>query len=87
MRENYKSFKGTNLTVDEGTDPVSRTTSEEKVGGGRWGRRFPTDSSRIDVGVCYTRGARSRRLCGVVEKEGALGAGGGIRTTAWMARK
>ena len=29
----------------------------EGVGGGG-GRRFPTASCRVDVGVCYTRGAR-----------------------------
>ena len=44
-----------------------------------------TSLGRKDVGVCYTRGARSR----VVEKEGALGGGGGggIAAAAWMAPK
>ena len=33
------------------------------LGGGEVGgeRGFPTALGRIDVGVCYTRGARSRR--------------------------
>ena len=35
----------------------------EEVGGlGRKG--FLTALGRIDVGICYTRGARSRRWCG-----------------------
>ena len=28
------------------------------------GEGFPRALCRIDVGVCYTRGARSRRWCG-----------------------
>ena len=33
--------------------------------GGRCRKDFEnTSSGRIDVGVCYTRGARSRRWCG-----------------------
>ena len=41
--------------------------------------------SRIDVGVCYTRGARSRRWCRWWEKRG--GVGGGITAAAWTALK
>ena len=43
------------------------------------GKGFPTALCRIDVGVCYTRGARSRRWCG-------WWGGGRIGATAWMAR-
>ena len=44
---------------------------EERGGGcrGRGGGAL----GRIDVGVCYTRGARSRRWCGWWGKVGALG--------------
>ena len=47
-------------------NPVSRITGEGKAefltasGGGEGAKK----SCRIDVGVCYTRGARSRRWCG-----------------------
>ena len=52
--------------------PVSRTTSEERaessrgwMGGGEVGAKgFSIALCRIDVGVCYTRGSRSRRWCG-----------------------
>ena len=63
MRGNYKSY------------PVSRTTSEERAErsrgwgwrgerGGERGERVSPTSGRMDVGVCYTRGAMSRRWCG-----------------------
>ena len=38
------------------------------------GRRFPTAFlGRIDVGDCYTRGARSRRWCGWWGRRGLCG--------------
>ena len=40
-------------------------------------KKFLTALGRIDVGVCYTRGASSRRWCGAWERRGRLGAGGG----------
>ena len=41
--------------------PVSRTTSEERAEGLRvvGSKMIITAICRIDVGVCYTRGARS----------------------------
>ena len=33
----------------------------------------PTALGRIDVGVCYTRGARSRRWCGLWRRRGRFG--------------
>ena len=50
-------------------------------GGGA--KRFSTGLCRIDVGACYTRGARSRRW----GRRGGLGGGGSSRATSWMARK
>ena len=58
--------------------PVSRTTSEDKSecskGWGGWAKRVLTALGRIDVGACYTRGARSRRWC---ERWGRRGVGWG----------
>ena len=49
----------------------------EGVGGGRVGAKgFLTALGRIDVGVCYTRGARSRRWCGWWGRRGRWGGGG-----------
>ena len=45
----------------------------EGVGGG--GTRVLTALGRIDVGVCYTRGARSRRWCGWWGRRGVGGGG------------
>ena len=70
VRRNYESFKG-DISDGFGRNApvyhvysVSRTTSEERVECSRgWGlgqQGFPTALCRIDVGVCYTRGARSR---------------------------
>ena len=83
VHENYKSFKRTNLTVVNRKNasvyyvcPISRTTSEERVKCSKgWvasegGRGFFTAFGRIDVGACYTRGARSRRCSGGGEGEG-----------------
>ena len=55
---------------------------EECGGGGpgRGGRAL----GRIDVGVCYTRGARSRRWWGWWVKEGALGTGVGGNCSSGM---
>ena len=56
----------------------------EGVGGGG----FPTALCRTDVGVCYTRGARSRRWCWWWGMRGRGEVGGGrIGAKAWMARK
>ena len=62
---------------------INRTTSEERAEHSRgWGegggteRVFqPTSSGRIDVGVCYTRGTRSRRWCGWWGRRGRWGGG------------
>ena len=45
-------------------------------GGGLGGEEFPTGLGRVDVGVCYTRGARSRRWCGWWGRRGRWGRGG-----------
>ena len=53
------------------------------MGGGGWGGEggggakgfLKTSSGRIDVGVCYTRGATSRRWCGWWERRGRWGGG------------
>ena len=51
---------------------------------GRAGRAL----GRIDVGVCYTRGARSRRWCGWWGRRGRWGLGWvGIAAAAWTALK
>ena len=53
-------------------------------GGGKGGRA----SGRIDVGVCYTHGARSRRWCGWWGRRGRWGRGWvGIAAAAWTALK
>ena len=78
VRGNYKPFKGTYLTVVEGThqvnrvypafiQPVRRGRSVRLGGGG--GRGIPTALGRVNVyllGACYTRGARSRQSCGYI---------------------
>ena len=46
-------------------------------GGVGKGREFPTALGRIDVGTCYTRGARSRRWCGWWGRRGRLRGGEG----------
>ena len=43
------------------------------MGGGAKG--FSTALGRIDIGVCYTRGARSRRWCGWWGRRGRWGRG------------
>ena len=51
-------------------------------GRGREGRAL----GRIDVGVCHTRGARSRRWCGWRGRRGRWGRGClGIAAAAWTA--
>ena len=42
---------------------------------GNWGERFEPTLGRIDVGVCYTRGARSRQWCGWWGRRRRLGQG------------
>ena len=44
---------------------------------GAGGKGLSTAFGRIDVGACYTRGARSRRWCGWCGKRGRWGGGGG----------
>ena len=44
--------------------------------GGRGRKGFLTSLGRIDVGVCYTRGARSRRWCGWWGRRGRFFGGG-----------
>ena len=57
----------------------------EGVGGlGRCGGGGERVLGRIDVGVCHTRGARSRRWCGWWGRRGRWGRGG-IGAAAWMA--
>ena len=51
-------------------------------GRGRGGRA----SGRIGGGVCYTRGARSRRWCGWWVKGGGVGDGGGWELQQWHGR-
>ena len=41
-----------------------------------WGEGGLTALGRIDVGVCHTRGARSRRSCGLWGRRGRWGGGG-----------
>ena len=55
----------------------------EECGGGGRGRGGRA-LGRIDVGVGYTRGARSRRWCGWWVKEGALGTGVGGNCSSGM---
>ena len=49
-------------------------------GAGRAGRAL----GRIDVGICYTRGAGSRRSCGWWERRGRWRGGGGINESYVM---
>ena len=68
VRGNKKSFKGTSLTVVEGSVyhaySLNRTTSEERAectkGGGGEGR-FPTALGRIDIQI--TRGNYVQKMC------------------------
>ena len=55
---------------------------------GRWGvggRGVCEGLRSIDVGVCYTRGAKSRRWCGWWDEGAMRAGGGGIAAAAWMA--
>ena len=64
--------------------PASRITGEGRAEcswgwgvGGWWGaKEFSTALGRIDVGVCYTRGTRSRQWCGWWGRRGHEGGGG-----------
>ena len=74
---------------------MSREGSFRGGGGsevGRWGvadgdgGEWESASGRIDVGVCFTRGARSSRWYGWWRGRGRLGWWGvGIAAAAWMA--
>ena len=73
--ETVNPFQGNNLTVVEGmhqffvyilqvVQPVRRGRSVLRGGRCRRVRGFPAALCRIYLGVCYTRGASSRRWCG-----------------------
>ena len=53
----------------------------EGVGGGK---KVLKALGRIDLGVCYTRGARSRRSCGWWRSRGRWGGWGGMNRSSDM---